>query len=104
MNAGFLLELHLLLYSHENVKILPLVNLSVLWMSSKKIAQRIQVICTVNQPTASVKFGHIMLECIMLRPKKIPLFPLTRPTLRCRADSAIFIAILKKINREFLLF
>ena len=33
--------------------------------------------------------------------KQIPVFLLTQPTLRFRADSAIFIAILKKIKRLF---
>ena len=45
-----------------------------------------------------------IMSCVQLyiRPKKqIPVFPLTRPTLRFRADSAIFIAILKKIKRLF---
>ena len=36
---------------------------------------------------------------IAVRPKKIPMFLQTRPTLLFRADPAIFIAILKIIKR-----
>ena len=40
------------------------------------------------------------MHCICIRPKKIPVFPLTRPTLFFCADPAIFIAFQKNKNTK----
>ena len=47
---------------------------------------------------------NIFLKMLIMPKKTIPVFSLTRPPLRFRADSAIFIAILKKKIYIYILF